>query len=107
MGKINTPMINDDGLIERIRKLNLFEDNFMTKCFEENVEATELVLRIILNKPDIKVNNMATQYSMKNLKGRSVRLDIYATDATGKNIILRFRKKVLAQEQRGQDITAV
>ena len=84
LSKINTPKMDDDELLERIQKLNLLEDDFMTKCFEENVEATELVLRIILSKPDIKVNSMATQYSMKNLKGRSIRLDIYATDSVGK-----------------------
>ena len=68
MSKTNTPEIDNNELLERIQKLNLLEDNFMTKCFEENVEATELVLRIILSKPDIKVNSIATQYSMKNLR---------------------------------------
>lgn len=56
----------------------------MTKCFEENKEVTELVLRIVLEKMDIQVKKVITQYSMKNIKGRSVRLDIYATDSHGK-----------------------
>ncbi len=92
MSKTNTPEIDNNELLERIQKLNLLEDNFMTKCFEENVEATELVLRIILSKPDIKVNSIATQYSMKNLKGRSLRLDIYATDSTGKKYNIEVQK---------------
>ncbi len=92
MSKINTPKMDDDELLERIQKLNLLEDDFMTKCFEENVEATELVLRIILSKPDIKVNSMATQYNMKNLKGRSIRLDIYATDSVGKKYNIEVQK---------------
>lgn len=53
------------------------DDDFMTKCFEENIEAVELVLHIILNKPDIRVEKIVTQYSLKNIKGRSLRLDIY------------------------------
>ena len=42
-------------MLQRIRGFRLLDDDFMTKCFEENIEATELVLRIVLNKPDIKV----------------------------------------------------
>lgn len=37
------------------------DDDFMTKCFEENIEAIELVLHIILNKPDIRVEKIVTQ----------------------------------------------
>ena len=71
-------------MLQRIRGFRLLDDDFMTKCFEENIEATELVLRIVLNKPDMKVVKVQTQYSMKNIKGRSLRLDIYATDGEGK-----------------------
>ncbi len=63
------------GMLQRIRCFRLLDDDFMTKCFEENIEATELVLRIVLNKPDIKMVKVQTQYSMKNIKGRSLRLD--------------------------------
>ena len=58
--------------------------DFVTKCFEENIEATELVLRIVLDKPDIKVVKVQTQYGIKNIKGRFLRLDIYATDSEDK-----------------------
>lgn len=71
-------------MLQRIRGFRLFDDDFMTKCFEENIEATELVLRIVLNKSDIKVIKVQTQYSIKNIKGRSLRLDIYATDSENK-----------------------
>ena len=71
-------------MLQRIRGFRLLDDDFMTKCFEENIEATELVLRIVLNKPDIKVIKVQTQYNMKNIKGRSLRLDIYATDSENK-----------------------
>ena len=71
-------------MLQRIKEFRLLDDDFMTKCFEENIEATELVLRIILNKPDIKVEKVQTQYMIKNIKGRSVRLDIYATDSKSK-----------------------
>ena len=67
-------------MLQRLKSFRLLDDDFMTKCFEENIEATELVLRIVLNQSDINVVTVQTQYSMKNLKGRSLRLDIYAID---------------------------
>ncbi|MBD5135687.1 MAG: hypothetical protein HDT39_06970 [Lachnospiraceae bacterium] len=79
-------------MLQRIRDFRLMDDDFMTKCFEENIEATELVLRIVLDKPDIKVEKIQTQYSMKNIKGRSLRLDIYAMDSTGKKYNIEIQR---------------
>lgn len=73
-----------EEILQRIKSMSLLEDDFMTKCFEDNYEAVELVLRIVLDKPDIRVEKVITQYSMKNIKGHSLRLDIYATDSSGK-----------------------
>lgn len=70
----------------------MLDDDFMTKCFEENIEATELVLRIVLDKPDIKVEKIQTQYSVKNIKGRSLRLDIYATDSKGRKFNIEIQR---------------
>lgn len=52
------------------------------RVFEDNIECTELLLHIIMNRDDIKVQEVHTQYSIKNLHGRSVRLDIFATDSS-------------------------
>lgn len=40
----------------------------------------QLLLQIILNRNDLKVQNVQSQYGLKNLQGRSVRLDILAVD---------------------------
>lgn len=69
--------------LERIRKFRLLDDNFMTKVFED-VACTELMLQIILDKEDLRVLQVHTQYDVKNLQGRSARLDILATDSTGR-----------------------
>ena len=106
LGKRKTVEQKHEEMLQRIRGFRLLDDDFMTKCFEENKEATELVLRIVLEKMDIQVEKVITQYSMKNIKGRSVRLDIYATDSQGKNTILRFSVQRKVPEQSGQDITA-
>lgn len=92
MGNIMTEERKYQEMLQRIRGFRLLDDDFMTKCFEENIEATELVLRIVLNKPDIKVVKVQTQYSMKNIRGRSLRLDIYATDSEDKKYNIEIQR---------------
>lgn len=69
--------------MERIKKLRLIDDNFMTKVFEDK-ECVEVLLKAILKKKDLKVSVVNVQYDIKNLQGRSVRLDVLAEDGDGK-----------------------
>lgn len=64
----------------------LLDDDFMTIVFDRNIEATELVLNIILGKNDLKVIEVIAQREYKNpiTGGRSIKLDIYAQDSDGK-----------------------
>lgn len=66
---------------ERIEGYRLFDDEFMSKCFADDMECTELVLRIIMDKPDLIVKEAHVQHMIKNLQGRSITLDIEATDS--------------------------
>ena len=92
MSNVITKEQKHEEMLQRIRGFRLLDDDFMTKCFEENIEATELVLRIVLDKPDVKVEKIQTQYSMKNIKGRSLRLDIYATDSKGRKFNIEIQR---------------
>lgn|GEM_PF-6541859 len=49
----NTTKNTKDKILEKIQQFCLFDDDFMTKCFEDNLECTELVLRIIMDKADL------------------------------------------------------
>ena len=69
--------------LQRLRGFRLLDDDFLTKCFEGNTASMELVLQIVLEKPDLKVLDVHTQVFVENLLNRSVRLDILATDSTG------------------------
>ena len=69
--------------LEKLKAFRLMDDDFMTKCFEDNIECVELLLRIILNKPDLQVIEAKTQVFVLNLKNRSVKLDVLASDGTG------------------------
>ena len=66
--------------MQRLRGLRLLDDDFMQKVFEDKA-CTEFLLQIILNRTDLKVLRVNGQQDIKNLQGRSVRLDILAVDA--------------------------
>ena len=55
----------------------------MTICFDNYIEGAELLLKIILQREDLTVTEVKAQKAMKNLQGRDVWLDIYATDKNG------------------------
>ena len=69
--------------LQRLRGLRLIDDDFMNACFDGYTDGAELLLRIILNKPDIRVKSVKTQRRVKNLLGRDICLDIDADDETG------------------------
>ncbi|MDO4357431.1 MAG: PD-(D/E)XK nuclease family transposase [Clostridia bacterium] len=69
--------------LQRLRGFRLLDDDFMAKVFEDKACA-ELLLRIILKKNDLLVKEVYGQLALKNLQGRSARLDVFATDSTGK-----------------------
>lgn len=65
--------------LQRIRGFRLLDDDFMSKVFEDK-DCTEFLLQIILNRTDLKVLRVHGQYDIRNLQGRSVRLDILAVN---------------------------
>ena len=44
--------------IDTVEGFCLFDDNFMSLVFERNIEATELLLNIILERDDMKVTEV-------------------------------------------------
>lgn len=69
--------------LQRIRNFRLLDDDFLTKCFDGHTACIELVLRIVLDKANLKVMEVRTQVFVENLLNRSVRLDVLATDDDG------------------------
>lgn len=72
--------------LKAISELCLLDDNLMTLAFDRNIEATELLLNVILQRSDLKVLEVVGQREYKNLMsgGRSITIDIYAVDGNGK-----------------------
>ena len=69
--------------LRRIQSLRLLDDDFMNKVFEDKACA-EFLLQIISERTDLTVQKVHSQHNLKNLQGRSVRLDILATDEAGR-----------------------
>lgn len=65
--------------LQRLSALRLLDDDFMNKVFEDKACA-EFLLQIILQRSDLKVVQVHVQHEVKNLQGRSARLDILAVD---------------------------
>lgn len=67
--------------------LTLFDDDLMSRVFDKNIEATELILKIILER-DIKVIRVDGQDELKNHKvgGRNITLDVHALEENGEEI---------------------
>lgn len=78
--------------LERIKRFRLMDDVFFSKCFETDTVCTQLMLRIILDKPDLVVLDVRTQVFVANLLNRSVRLDIVATDSQGRRINVEVQR---------------
>jgi len=78
--------------LQRLRGFRLLDDDFLTKCFEGETASIELVLQIVLEKPDLKVLDVRTQVFVENLLNRSVRLDILATDSTGAKLNVEVQR---------------
>ena len=74
-------------VVEIVSGLTLFDDDLMSRVFDNNVEATELLLRIIFKRP-IKVVKAKGQEEIHSydIDGRTIRLDIMAVDSDGKRI---------------------
>ena len=70
-------------ILDSIKKFTLLDDTFMTKVFENDIECTQFLLRIIFDDDKIKVKEVTTQKRIKNLQGRDLQLDILAEKADG------------------------
>lgn len=79
--------------LQRLRGFRPIDDDFMRSLFKKNKELVQLVLRIITGKPDLQVESFETQADMKRVTGaRTVCLDAYATDTTGKKYDIEIQR---------------
>ena len=98
MDKTNSEQIQKDRA--RIQSLRLIDDDFMTICFDNNIEGVQLLLRIILGRNDLVVTEARTQKVLKNLYGRDIWLDIYAEDSNGIKFDIEIQRSNAGAHQK-------
>ena len=74
--------------IDRLERLCLYDDKFMTIVLGQHSSCAELLLKIILNVPEVKLRVTQEQKRIINLsdqclKGHDAILDLYAVDVEG------------------------
>ncbi|MEI3017581.1 MAG: hypothetical protein V8T38_10850 [Oscillospiraceae bacterium] len=109
MDEIKTSDINAENraeILNIIENFRLMDDTFMSKVFEDKACA-ELLLRVILNRDDLTVVRVVSQFELKNLQGRSARLDIYAVDEHGKRYDVEVQRSDDGADPDVRDTTAV
>ena len=77
---------------DQIQRFRLIDDTFMSVVFQD-IGCTQFLIRILLQNDGLNVTEVGTQNSLKNLRGRSVRLDIIAYDKQGKIYNIEVQRK--------------
>lgn len=74
--------------------LTLFDDELFSKVFDENIEATTLLLQIILEREDVEVLSVKGQEELKSpiYGGRTIRLDVRAKFADGTHVNIEVQR---------------
>lgn len=85
--------------LHRIQNLRLIDDNFMTKVFEDK-ECSEFLLQVILDRDDLTIREVHSQYGLNNIQGRSARLDILAVDEQNKAYNIEIQRNDRGAEVR-------
>ena len=84
-------MQTDKKRQELIRSLNIMDDIFFQKIAEDE-EVCEEILRVILQKPKLKVMEAQTQKFLRNVGAHSVILDLICQDEDGSHINVEVQK---------------
>lgn len=74
--------------IERLRPI----DDVMFEILAKDPEVCEEILKVILEDPKLKVLSVTPQDSIKNLYGRSVRLDALCELSTGETVNVEVQR---------------
>lgn len=79
--------------LRRLQKFRPIDDTFMRGLLKDDIPLAEMILRIILAKPDLILTSCETQADMKRVTGaRSVSLDAYGTDSAGKKYDIEIQR---------------
>lgn len=76
--------------LQRLMEFRLLDDDFLAACCYGDTVCANLILRIILEKPDLRVLDVQAHVSSEDLVYRPVRLDIRAVDGMEAKLYARL-----------------
>ncbi|MDY6305263.1 MAG: PD-(D/E)XK nuclease family transposase [Oribacterium sp.] len=83
--------LEDD--LNRLQKFRLMDDTFMRAVLKNNLKMSQYILRVVTGLSDLVLTSEKTQEDMKRVTGaRSVCLDVYGDDSTGRKYDLEVQK---------------
>ena len=97
---MNKTLMSDEEKKKILSELCLMDDIFFSMCFSGSRECTALLLRIILSRSDITVEDVRVQKWMHSILSRSVKLDILARDDEGKLYNIEVQKDERGAKRR-------
>jgi len=84
---------NQRDNLERLKRFRPIDDTFMRAMMKDNKPLAEFILRIIMDKPSLRIIKYNTQDDMKMVTGaRSVTLDVTATDDEGRKYDIEVQR---------------
>ena len=78
--------------LELIQDFRLMDNPFMGRVFQGDIELGQLAATLMTKRDDITVTSVITEHELKNLHGRSVRLDIHAFDHDKKEVDIEIQR---------------
>jgi hypothetical protein len=93
-----------------VDNLTLFDDDYMSRFFKNNILASELIISIILDRNDLSIIDIKSQEEIKNplINGRDVILDIKAKSINGDLINIEVQRiKAKAPVERARFYSAM
>ncbi|MBQ3627002.1 MAG: PD-(D/E)XK nuclease family transposase [Synergistaceae bacterium] len=79
---------------EEILNSCLMDDMYMRQFFDNNIECTQLVLRVIMQQDDLIVESVEVQKYMPGAEEskRAVQIDVYAVDSEGRHYDIEIQR---------------
>ena len=88
----NNPFGIEPSLWVKIQNMRLLDDLLMQTALDGCVPAVELILRIILDQPDLTVTELTVQKILPHMASRELWLDVKAVDAQGKHYNIEVQR---------------
>lgn len=76
--------LDENEIRQIVRNLCMMNNKFMNRMLDGNIEAAEIMLRVMMKDDTIKVIDVGIQSFIQNLYGHSAQMDILAQDGLGR-----------------------